>query len=622
MWCTAHRVAFLFGFRTAVQKQPTLNLPSIALSSLETASGAQLLDELLARVDRPANDDVRRALLVRGAGSPLFLREVARQWAATGSIDSLPTTLAALLDSGISALSAPALHALQVAAVLGTHATLDRMERVTQMHRGAFIETIVELESAGIVTADAKGTVFGHVLWADAALSRISAAVLRMLHRHAAESFDAELAADPSPTLLWEAARHWEGAGRPEAARAAIVRGADHLARQGFPGEAADVYVRVLQHTHDAGEQLALLRQRIELLLLAGRTRELTNEIDRHEQLALEVDPTYDRHNRFELLRLSTRHLQAGDMEAVLESALACARDTAATAAHRLQAAKEAARMAHLIAPSALDELRDIVAGIPPRTRDEGLDRARTELEYHLLRGDVREAVRIAEHILDERRRGDDARLTASTMGLCATLYKLVGRFADMRALLFDALAFSKRLGLLEPQHFLYETLIGSTMHTVPTHVSRAWLEEAREPARAFAVYGAASSAGHWGNLDAELCIAEGRFADALRLAHPLDESLAFRAPMWRAPSLAIHLAARLGLGRDDDIAAIAAGLASSFDEPVYDVDWAATVYADYLQRYVGLPEAGRFAGRYVSEIRRELYDAPAELRRLALVSS
>lgn len=36
---------------------------------------------------------------------------------------------------------------------------------------------------------------------------------------------------------------------------------------------------------------------------------------------------------------------------------------------------------------------------------------------------------------------------------------------------------------------------------------------------------------------------------------------------------------------REDDIADIAAGLASSFDEPVYDVDRAVGVYADYLER-------------------------------------
>src|SRR6185503_4104258 len=347
-WSETHRVAMLFGCRTPAAEEPSFKPATIALPMLDSAAAESLLDQLLTQLERAATPDVRRALLVRCGGSPLFMREMTRQWALTGSIDQLPTSLAGLFDAGIASLSAPALRALEVASILGTQATLERMERLMQLPRGMFIDAIVELENEGILSADAKGNVYGHVFWSDVAMRRVSDAVARVLHRHAAECLDDELASEPSPQLLWESARHWHGASRPDRARVAISRGADHLVQHGFPEEAANVLHVAAEAAEDPIEQLSLLRRRIDLLVMAGRMNDLPNEIDRHESLAMQLNPAYDAHNDLEMTRLFVSHVQRGEIEAVQRSALACARNAGATTGHRLRAAKESARMSAL----------------------------------------------------------------------------------------------------------------------------------------------------------------------------------------------------------------------------------------------------------------------------------
>jgi hypothetical protein len=100
------------------------DVATIVLSSLDADSAGRLIDSLIASGDRSASEGERAALLVRGGGSPLFLREIVRQWILTGSADHLPTSLTTLFDAGVAGLSASGLRALQAAAVLGSYATL------------------------------------------------------------------------------------------------------------------------------------------------------------------------------------------------------------------------------------------------------------------------------------------------------------------------------------------------------------------------------------------------------------------------------------------------------------------------------------------------------------------
>jgi predicted ATPase len=265
-WSTAESVAWLFAFRGTPTDIPPIKTQSLSLGSLDAAPAGALLENVIALLGRSLKSSVRESLLLRAGGNPLFLRELGRQWALSGSNKVLPASLVLLLDNGVAKLSAPALRTLQAAAVLGTHANTERIERVVEMSRAQFVDGLLELDQAGILTTDECGTAYGHVLWADAAMSRVSPSVLRVLHRHAAQCLENELERGPSPALLWEVARQWEAAGNRDGARAALVRGAEYLARQGFPAEAASAYERAERACAVVADKLSLLARRVELL--------------------------------------------------------------------------------------------------------------------------------------------------------------------------------------------------------------------------------------------------------------------------------------------------------------------------------------------------------------------
>lgn len=625
-WSASHPVAFLFGFRSSAHDEPQLDVPRIALASLELPDATKLLDDLLSGVSRDAPDTVRTMLLARGAGRPLFLREIVRHWALTGGTDALPTSLAGLFDAGLASLSAPALRALEVAAILESQATLERMEHIMELTRGAFVDAIVELETAGILSADAKGNVFGHVLWAEAVSRRMSDSTARVLHRHAAARFDTELLENPSSTLLWQTARHWERAGLPERAEGALIHGAEHLVQHGFPGEAAQIYGHLAAQASDDVKRLPLMRRQIDLLLLAGRLTDLSTEIEKHEALASRLNPSYDRHNELEMMQLLVRYAGHGDLEGAMRWGLSCARERTATAAHRLSAAKEAARIGGLCAPAVLEELVAIVAEIRPRTRDERRNHDRVHFEYHLALGAQHTAVEIAERSLADQRAGENRRHVTIGLHLCAEAYTLVGRFGDTREMFLEAIELSKQYGLLTSLTTAYDALIGLSLDLDPPHVTRALIEDVRKPVAMIQSYGGVAHSSLFVNHEAQLAVLEARPEDALRLVKPLDESLASTVPRWRARFLAIHLAARTAVDDSNRIDEIASQLGQCFDSPDHWMDWPATVYAAHVERTVDRRAAVDFARRYVDDVRRERFPAPQRLRDLcaaeAIVSS
>lgn len=617
-WAEMHRVAFLFGCRTPAPEQPLVKFATISLPLLDGEAAGALLDELLGHVDRVATNDVRRTLLARCGGSPLFLREMTRQWSLTGSIDTLPTSLAGLFEAGIASLTAPARRALEVASILGTQATLERMERLMQLPRGMFIDAIVELENEGILSADAKGNVSGHVFWSEVAMRRVSDAVARVLHRHAAECLDDELASEPSPQLLWETARHWQGASRPDRARAAITRGAEHLVQHGFPEEAASVLSLAADEAEDPLEQLSLLRRRIDLLVAAGRVRDIPAEIDRHEALAMQLNPAYDPHNDLEMIRLRVNHLQRGEIDSVRLAAVECARSVAATTSHRLRAAMEAAGMSSLVAPEMLDELREIVASLEPATREDRWNRDYVVYEHCMARGDVRESVTVTERLVAAARESGPPRLLARALGMRGQAYVLVGRFGDARLTFRESADLSRSKGLSDTAMTAFDAWVGFSLDVDQPVVTRALIKEAQQPVFVFNALGGTASSRLFANHEAQLAVMEGRPHDALAIVTPLDDSLECPVPRWRARFLAMHLAARSMIGEPARAEEIVARLASCFDTPGYWLDWPASVYARHLYEHDGVDAAAEFATHFISEVRRERYAPPAILTDIA----
>src|ERR1043166_6343111 len=334
-WSATRPVAWLFACRGSATDVPSIQAPPLPLASLDAVPAGALLENVATQLGRSLKPGVRKSLLLHAGGNPLFLRELGRQWAYAGSTKGLPASLALLLDGGVAKLSATALRTLQAAAILGLHATTERIERVVQLSRTQFVDTLLELEQAGILTTGEDGAAYGHVLWADAAVSRLSPSVTRTLHRYVAECLEGELDRSSSPALLWEVARQWEAAGNGDRARTALVRGAEYLARQGFPEEAAAAYDRAERASPAAVDKLPLLARRSELLISSCRWEELSREAGRYMELARVNDPLFDEHNEVELRALFADYMTSGDNGGLARRTLVCATSPSASPAHR-----------------------------------------------------------------------------------------------------------------------------------------------------------------------------------------------------------------------------------------------------------------------------------------------
>ncbi|HTE45766.1 MAG TPA: ATP-binding protein [Gemmatimonadaceae bacterium] len=614
-WSKSRAVAWLFAIRNTGNNDNLFGLQPMRVGSLELDFASELVDDVASKTDHRMSLKAREKILARAAGNPLFVQELARQLISTGSVDHLPTTLTAVIDNGLRALSPQALRTLQLAALLGTHATLVRMESMGALPPADFVEALVELEANGILTIDRVGAAYGHVLWAESALAQLAPSIAFVLHRRAAERFEFELASQPSAVLIWEAARHWEFGGDSERVRTAIARGAEHLFANGFPNEAANLYERAVRGITDLPQQAALRRKGIDCLFAAGRWTDLVRAIDEHEALASELDTSYDRHNELELRRLDAENSFGVHLKSI-ERPLHCVRNHHCSPSHRLHAARQAAKLADVLAPELLVEIHNTVATIRPRNHEDWWNLIRVQYFYEKGHGDIRLMRPLAEELVSRSRKILSHQETARALIFVGTACRIAGDFADARRAFGEAISIGKRWGSVEIPATAYDHSIGLSLEVDAPAVTRRLMDEARSSWREFAGFGSEvmteiTEPGH----EANLAVIEGRYVEALRLATPLDRCLACPIPVWRVRLLAAHLAARLALSMTDALTEITASMAPAFARPGDWMDWPATVYAEYVSRYEGHERSSAFVTHYIDHIRRELYPAPSALR-------
>jgi DNA-binding SARP family transcriptional activator len=576
------------------------------LPGLEAADASSLLDKLVEGGRRSPSASVRDTLLERGGGIPLVLLELVRSWQAAGDLAEVPATLVAMMNARLTQLSPAARRTLQVSALLGTFSTLERLERVLQMPRSEFVDALAQLESTGILASDHAGVTHGHVLWAEAALSRLEPSVARVLHRHVAEQFNDEMVVSLSPALLWETARHWESCGQIDRALSAIVRGAEHLARNGLYPEAAEAYERAINRSGDATQQLTYLRRRIDLFRRSGIWAQLLDDVERHERLAIELDPLYDRHNDLELVKRSVLCDLNGPTAALAEDALACVRDEHTSASHRIQAGLDCVRFGidsnrHDIA----EEGHRRLVMLTPVTPDDQQYHATGQIYYQAALGSQHRALEIARQWMAyEQDRGDAYRLAWSVrlVGWCAGL---TGDFIEARRALHASLRVAREARLRRAILIAHDILVGMAIEHEPPSVIRqtlesSWLEcealgdEVPHTRPTFALRRAI------------LAIEERDAAAALRHL-PSDAGFyAFPAAQldYLAVQLGAHMLTNTSRAPDARIEAVADDLARRLGQGVDGAEWGVGIYAEYLDRYHGSETADEFVRRLLQVMR------------------
>ncbi len=195
---------------------PVLGLGPLAQADIEAILGT-LLDRL-----RPG---VRRELIARSQGNPLYVEELARSLQGRpdpGSASrSVPGTLQGLIQSRVDRLLPPVRSLLQMASVLGERAPVSLLARMYQLESQPvdFESALEKLEAEGFLEPGGDGEVgFHHALMQEVAYGALLIRIRKVLHESAARLGEEMFVDRREAEAPFFAHHYWQADLRTEAA--------------------------------------------------------------------------------------------------------------------------------------------------------------------------------------------------------------------------------------------------------------------------------------------------------------------------------------------------------------------------------------------------------------------
>jgi len=239
----------------------------IQLTGLAPDDVAQLIRDFGVEVPEP---ELARALHARTSGNPFFVREVLRlHGAGQDALESVPDSVALVIERRLSRIGVRPLELLRSAAVLGSEFTAETLSAASGQPLEDVQAGLPELLSARLLARDRSGDSyrFGHALVREVCYAQLPDLQRRQLHRNAARAIERP-GADARPA---EVAFHYARAGTAEdlehALASSVVAARD--ARQvGALEDATSHFERALELT--ARVVSADDRRRCQLLLELG----------------------------------------------------------------------------------------------------------------------------------------------------------------------------------------------------------------------------------------------------------------------------------------------------------------------------------------------------------------
>jgi class 3 adenylate cyclase/tetratricopeptide (TPR) repeat protein len=274
----------------------------VQLAPLGQEQSERLIDELLPDVAMP--ERIRRTILERTDGNPLFVQEVARSLRdavergsdgprLTDAEVAIPETVQSLITVGLDRLPERARRTLQTAAVIGR--TFEEDVLRTVVDDGDVANDLHELERRDLIRA-AAGSVrpaftFRHALTQEAAYGSLLVKDRRAVHLRVARGLEAAGAKrldEVAPML----AHHFGEAGDDEATLRYALRAGDAAARLYANADAEAHYRTAVDVGLRIGVELPLLRSVYErrgtALELAARHREAVENYEEMRSIARE----------------------------------------------------------------------------------------------------------------------------------------------------------------------------------------------------------------------------------------------------------------------------------------------------------------------------------------------
>ena len=486
-WCETKRLFLLLNSRPAgdsfLRYTEKARLDQIALSPLTAVASTALLQSIALRPgDEPEREFVDWCVTV-AEGNPFFLQELVHQWIETGHRYEAPPSVTKVLQERLSRLSREALQVLQTSAVLGDHATLDRVEKVLEYHPHQLLSAVEELSKAAMLgvqseRADATPAQLQprHDLLSSGALSRLAPVSLAFVHRRSADVLEGEIAPEAlSTTMLWACANHRHHAGDRERALSLSMSCAEHLMELGLPHDACTAFERSLGYCVTDSERLKLLPRLAIAFELDGEWTRSMDVLRTCMRLMAKDDPSKSQHNDYELLILDARHRSALDFVTLLDETMPCVESEQASPRHRVGAAVLTLKLSvDLGRPEYFDAIHRKISPLLHESDVSERDRLEFQMIYQTMRGDD------LVPIEDLWRFAEVSRLTDGEVGYsrgiltAATACRLSARYSEGIEIL--AYAFDHAIA-----NRLYSKLPTILMLTAELHVAAGAFDKAYE---------------------------------------------------------------------------------------------------------------------------------------------
>lgn len=626
VWAKSHRILFVLFARGSAHKRSLIaSLNHVSYRRLEPLSEAQshiIILGLLKQHGTSASDVTLNWFTQVGEGNPYFLLELVGQWVKSGHRAEPPPSLAAILDQRLSTLSTASIRMLQTTALLGKHATLERLERILKYRSFEFLDCLNELGQAGLlrtelhsgsITAE-PGITCTHDFIATTVSNLLSPPALMALHRIVASDLEREIEEAQFTSLAWDAADHWAGAGDAAHALRLTLKCASHLLAIGFPCEAVLTYRRALSFCRTTPEKVAVLVDLAETLHTVGEWKEVDIAISEVKRIQSQDLSQCSDHCDLELLQFEARWRSSAEWTGLFASIKSCIFSTNASAEHRIRAAVLGLKLATNIGGGEeLDLIYESVEPLLEQCKEAGGAALQLEMVYHIDRGDMIRGRSAAVDLVEyERSHGNSISLMWALVN-AAQAMRRCGEYGSSMRLLQDAFDISISQQLRTRAGIIAHHAILTALAFDDLSVASKWYNLAIDNPGPHEDQHSRDELSYYG---ARIALANGNLEDAKKLFHQIvsvgDESLLHQISH-------LSLATRLAIVFNENperVRELVKQLTSLYEIERSRGGQDFEAYSLYLgHTYIGNPVAARnLLNDYVRSYRRELGTLPLEV--------
>ena len=555
-WARDHSVFFVFTGRDAPPdwlNDLSRSYREIQLSALGPDSSEEVLFGIVRLHGREIDEDHAEWCVKVAEGNPYFLEELANHWIETTERNSVPHSLAAVLNDRLTRLTPASLQVLQTCAMLESNSTLTRIEQILDYQNHEMLPAINELGRAGMLVLEQSDSrsrdpvkfLTRHDMLSNAALARLTGPAVIFLHQRVASVLEAEIDADDrSAALLWECAKHWQLSGDTARAFKLAQSCAAQLLDIGLPSAAAEAYEKALAYCRTIDEKLEVLEALAHAHFRSRMWKEVSRVVATRRKLLLKVRKTNIQHDDFELMDLHAGWDRVGP-RAALAAALECLRANDATPNHRVESGGNALMLGDCICDH--DTMRSIyseVSSIWSSMHVTDALRLRAEMVYHCVCGDLDRGLSSARSILEDKRANGNIGEIFSALLNAGSAFRTAGLFFEAEQSIREAQSIAERHGLAVCSSTAIENLAHLFLELGETEKVRACYSMLSQQ---YSRREGENSAHRVQSVAVRLALLDSRYGDAVRLtSESLEQVCRDEFVERRAYKLALMVAARL----------------------------------------------------------------------------